>query len=172
MQIECILKRPGGTVASIDRVPYHFQPVDPNDESTPHVAEVANKTHAERFLQIPEGYRIYKTEAGEEDLAAPPQQPAQQTQEAPQAPPESPETEPATEMVGEDEEPEAEGPPLEEPPRVSEDVKAHIRGMGSLEEIQTFVGNAGIDVHIPGNMKPANAAEKVIAAMEGGDANG
>ncbi|HJV52785.1 MAG TPA: hypothetical protein VJ652_15060 [Noviherbaspirillum sp.] len=59
MQIECILKRAGGTKAAIDGTEYHFAP---NADGS-HVAEVADDAHIERFLGIAEAYRAYRTEA-------------------------------------------------------------------------------------------------------------
>lgn len=55
MKIECILKRKGGTVAEIGGIEYHFKP----QEGGAHVADVKDNAHIQRFLSIPEGYRIY-----------------------------------------------------------------------------------------------------------------
>jgi len=55
MKIQCILKRKGGTRASIDGIEYHFKP----QEDGAHVADVQDNDHIQRFLSIPEGYRIY-----------------------------------------------------------------------------------------------------------------
>lgn len=60
MEIECILKREGGTVASIDGVSYHFKP----NANGAHVAEVKDNKHIARFLGIPEGYAIYEPAGG------------------------------------------------------------------------------------------------------------
>lgn len=177
MQIECILKRRGGTRASIEGVDYHFQPIDPSDEKTPHVAEVTNKKHAQRFLAIPEGYRIYQAGANEQAEAPVPQDQEPDNGQAQGQP------EPTTEIVGDDEQPPAddaldaggteeaeaartgEGPAVNGGP-VSDAVKANIRAMESVSAIRDWAGKANIDVEIPGNMKPANAAERVIEAME------
>lgn len=56
MKIECILLRPGGTFASIGNTEYHFAP----DADDRHVADVKIEAHIERFLSIPEAYRIYR----------------------------------------------------------------------------------------------------------------
>lgn len=56
MQIECILKREGGTVAEIGGIDYHFEPL----ADGAHVAEVENDDHVDRFLSISEGYRLYR----------------------------------------------------------------------------------------------------------------
>lgn len=55
MKIECILKREGGSKVEIGGTEYHF--VQQPDGA--HVAEVSNNGHIQRFLSIPEGYRIY-----------------------------------------------------------------------------------------------------------------
>lgn len=61
MKIECILQRENGTVAEVGGVDYHFAP----QADGAHVAEVTETAHIERFLAIPEGYRIYREpEAG------------------------------------------------------------------------------------------------------------
>lgn len=54
MKIESILKRAKGTIVVLGTQKYHFQPEQPGG---PHVAEVADEGHAERFLAIREGYR-------------------------------------------------------------------------------------------------------------------
>lgn len=56
MQIECKLKRPGGSKIDIGGVTYHFRPENENDPHSPHVCDVKDKRHAQRFLGIPEGY--------------------------------------------------------------------------------------------------------------------
>lgn len=56
MQIECILKREGGTKADIDGIEYHFAP----QPDGAHVAEVERDKHIRRFLEIiPVAYRQY-----------------------------------------------------------------------------------------------------------------
>ena len=59
MKIECILKRDGGTRTDIGGVAYHFAPLSDGA----HVAEVAETAHIDRFLSIPEGYRVYHGQA-------------------------------------------------------------------------------------------------------------
>lgn len=56
MQIECKLKREGGTKADIDGIVYHFTPL----ADGAHVADVLNEKHQDRFLSISEGYRLYR----------------------------------------------------------------------------------------------------------------
>ncbi|KDR26000.1 hypothetical protein [Caballeronia zhejiangensis] len=72
MNIECILKREGGTKVDIGGTDYHFAPIADGR----HVAFVENQIHMARFLSIPEAYRLAV------DLAA---QQAQQAQQAPQS---------------------------------------------------------------------------------------
>lgn len=55
MLIECILLRAGGTKAEVGGVTYHFAPL-PTGE---HVADVPDRDHAIRFLELPEGYRAF-----------------------------------------------------------------------------------------------------------------
>ena len=55
MKIECKLIRDGGTRADIDGVEYHFEPLADGK----HVAEVVNEVHIDRFLAIPDAYRVY-----------------------------------------------------------------------------------------------------------------
>lgn len=55
MKIQCVLTREGGTKAEIDGLEYHFEPLDDGA----HVAEVENEAHIDRFLGIPEGYKLY-----------------------------------------------------------------------------------------------------------------
>lgn len=56
MQIECILKREGGTKTAIGEIEYHFAP----QADGAHVADVENEDHQDRFLAISEGYRLYR----------------------------------------------------------------------------------------------------------------
>ena len=63
MKIQCILVRAGGTFADIDGTQYHFEPL----EDGALVADIADRTHIDRFLAISEGYKVYhgdKTPAG------------------------------------------------------------------------------------------------------------
>lgn len=53
MKIECILKRPGGTMVRLGSTAYHFKP----DELDRHVAAVDDQDHQKAFLSITEGYR-------------------------------------------------------------------------------------------------------------------
>lgn len=55
MKIECKLRREGGTRAEIGGIEYHFEPL----ADGAHVAEVDNAEHVDRFLAIPEGYKLY-----------------------------------------------------------------------------------------------------------------
>lgn len=54
MKIECILQRKGGTVVEMPGKTYHFAPQDDGR----HIADVGIETHVERFLAIPEAYRL------------------------------------------------------------------------------------------------------------------
>lgn len=57
MRIECILQRKGGTVVEMPGKTYHFAP----QEDGKHVADVEIEAHIERFLAIPEAYRLLRT---------------------------------------------------------------------------------------------------------------
>lgn len=57
MKLECILQRKGGTVVEMPGKTYHFAPQDDGK----HVADVTIETHIERFLAIPEAYRLLRT---------------------------------------------------------------------------------------------------------------
>lgn len=56
MQIECTIKRPGGSKVQLDKNTYHFKPKDDHPD-TPHVAEVTDEAHCKRLLSIREAYR-------------------------------------------------------------------------------------------------------------------
>lgn len=56
MKIECTLKRKGGTHVDIGGKSYHFAP----QEDGRHVADVDSDAHIERFLAVPEAYRILR----------------------------------------------------------------------------------------------------------------
>lgn len=56
MLIQCILKRDGGSKIDLDGIAYHFEPL----ADGAHVADVAHDVHADRFLAIPEGYKVYR----------------------------------------------------------------------------------------------------------------
>lgn len=55
MKIQSIIKREGGTTITLDKNSYHFAP----DKSGAHVCDVEDKSHAQKFLGITEGYKIY-----------------------------------------------------------------------------------------------------------------
>lgn len=57
MKIQCILERKGGTVVEMPGKTYHFAPQDDGK----HVADVTIEAHIERFLAIPEAYRLLRT---------------------------------------------------------------------------------------------------------------
>lgn len=59
MDIECKLKREGGTFVPMGKIEYHFAP----REDGAHVADVQDDDHADRFLGIPEAYRLYRGKA-------------------------------------------------------------------------------------------------------------
>lgn len=67
MQIQCKLKRAGGTVIELGDTSYHFKPNDKGD----HVAEVADDDHAETLLAITEGYEAYEQEPATGEQSAP-----------------------------------------------------------------------------------------------------
>lgn len=54
MKIESLIRRAHGTVVDLDDKRYHFKPTDSDER---HQAEVEVKSHIERLLGIPEGYR-------------------------------------------------------------------------------------------------------------------
>lgn len=66
MQIECILKREGGTNVEIDGINYHFAPLPDGA----HVADVADKIHVKRFLSIPEAYELYDPTSAAQEIKA------------------------------------------------------------------------------------------------------
>lgn len=55
MKVQCVLAREGGTKAEIGGIEYHFEPL----ADGAHVAEVENEAHIDRFLGIPEAYKVY-----------------------------------------------------------------------------------------------------------------
>lgn len=62
--IECLLKRKGGTIVNFGfhnkkKSVYHFRPLDLEDPESPHVCEVNNEEHYQRFLNIQEAYRPF-----------------------------------------------------------------------------------------------------------------
>jgi hypothetical protein len=54
MNIECIIRRKGGSIITLSEKTYHFVP----QEDGRHIAEVTDENHVERFLRVPEAYRI------------------------------------------------------------------------------------------------------------------
>ena len=78
MKIECILKREGGTKTDVGGVEYHFEPLSDGA----HVADVTEEAHIDRFLAIPEGYKVYH---GKETPVGEPKQIGERTS-APVAP--------------------------------------------------------------------------------------
>lgn len=54
--IECKLARQGGTFAEVGGTEYHFQPYTDGA----HVCVVDDESHADRFLEIREGYKLYR----------------------------------------------------------------------------------------------------------------
>lgn len=67
--IQCILRRKGGTKVTFGnnratQILYHFQPIDADDDSSPHVCNVDNEEHADQLLSIREAYRLYRGGAG------------------------------------------------------------------------------------------------------------
>lgn len=65
MQIECKLKREGGSRVPLGNIEYHFAPL----ADGAHVAVVENEAHQDRFLSITEAYRLYR--GAEQATAAP-----------------------------------------------------------------------------------------------------
>ncbi len=82
MDIECKLKREGGSLIPLDNVTYHFAP----REDGAHVAAVTIEAHQERFLSITEAYRLYRGSAAAlEPAAAPVDNPSVAPAQAPAA---------------------------------------------------------------------------------------
>lgn len=79
MLIECKLKRPGGSKIDIDGAVYHFKPKT-DGPGDPHVCDVTDKLHAQRFLGIAEAYCLPG------DAPAPKHEPVISTIEAVEAP--------------------------------------------------------------------------------------
>lgn len=94
MQIECKIKRAGGTKITMPNpdgsaAEYHFAPIDPTRADSPHVASVADEAHAARLLDIPEAYAPFTAgKAPKVDLPKPvaPPQAASSTVSGPEAP--------------------------------------------------------------------------------------
>lgn len=65
--IESKLRRVGGSVIPLGGTDYHFLPYTDGA----HVCDVANEEHADRFLSITEGFKLYRGEGKPVDPAAP-----------------------------------------------------------------------------------------------------
>ena len=63
--VECILIRAGGTRAEVGGIDYHFSPKNDPAGAGRHVCQIENTAHVQRFLSIPEGYKLA------EDLPSP-----------------------------------------------------------------------------------------------------
>lgn len=63
MLIASKFKRPNAPI-DIEGTQYFFRPIDPANTDSPHVCEVANLQHVQRFLGITEGYYIYDSASG------------------------------------------------------------------------------------------------------------
>lgn len=55
MKIECVLHRQGGTHVELDGIDYHFEPL----ADGAHVCDVADQNHMDRFLAVPESFKLY-----------------------------------------------------------------------------------------------------------------
>ncbi len=73
MDIECKLKRAGGTHVDMGTAQYHFAPREDDDA---HVATVLDEAHQDRFLSIPEAYRLYRGTPAAAPVSAPAPKPA------------------------------------------------------------------------------------------------
>lgn len=58
MRIECTLQREGGTVVEMPGRNYHFKPTEDDPR---HIDDVTIEAHIERFLSIPESFRLART---------------------------------------------------------------------------------------------------------------
>jgi hypothetical protein len=58
MKIQCTILRDGGSKVDLDGTQYHFEPLEDGSQ----VADVENEKHADRFLAISEGYKVYRGE--------------------------------------------------------------------------------------------------------------
>lgn len=56
--IESKIRRSGGSKIDIGGVEYHFKPADEKQPEAAHVAEVQDKAHIKRFLEISEAYQL------------------------------------------------------------------------------------------------------------------
>lgn len=96
MQIECKLKRHGGSKIDVGGTTYHFKPANPNDPNSPHLCDVKDKNHAQRFLGISEGYCLPGDAPAQKPAApvAPPPSPTDQTVASTEQAPADPATAP------------------------------------------------------------------------------
>lgn len=67
MDIECKLKREGGTHVELGKNKYHFAPL----ADGAHVAAVTNEEHQDILLAIPEAYRMYRGKTAAAPVEAP-----------------------------------------------------------------------------------------------------
>jgi hypothetical protein len=65
-RIESKLRRVGGSIIPLGGIDYHFKPYPDGA----HVCEVANEDHADRFLSITEGFKLYRGEGVPADGSA------------------------------------------------------------------------------------------------------
>lgn len=87
MLIECKLKRQGGSKIDIGGTAYHFKPAS-DEPGAPHLCDVKDKLHAQRFLGIAEAYCLpgdVPVLPGDEPLTKP--EPVASTAAAPTPPP-------------------------------------------------------------------------------------
>jgi hypothetical protein len=59
MRIVSIIRRKAGTDVTFDGVLYRFRPEVEGDFTSLHVADVEDEGHVQRFLAIPEGYKLH-----------------------------------------------------------------------------------------------------------------
>ena len=62
--VESLIKRANGSTVDFGyhgakKVSYTFKPVDPEDNQSPHVADVANEKHYNQLIAVTEGFRAY-----------------------------------------------------------------------------------------------------------------
>jgi trimethylamine:corrinoid methyltransferase-like protein len=69
-RIECKLIREGGTVVELGGNTYHFAPAS-DAEGAPHVCDVKDDEHVDRFLAISEAYRLERKEPAVKGKAKP-----------------------------------------------------------------------------------------------------
>lgn len=77
MKLECRIRRAGGTETTMPNpdesvTAYHFKPIDPTRADSPHVAEVSDQAHYDRFIAVaPECYVPFDGKAPKVDLPKP-----------------------------------------------------------------------------------------------------